>query len=532
MMVIDNRGGWLLMGFLLVVCVLGINRDLWTPDEPREAEISREMLISPGVVPTLNGQNFIEKPPLYYWAVAAVYKISGGPSAAAARSVSMVASFLTLLLVYFWGSRDFSRTVGLVAAVGLTTSVQFLSTSRWVVIDPLLMLFTTVAIWAGYDLIRDHARTRSLLLFYAALTLALWTKGLIGPVLIAAGLLAYLAARRSISPIWSLRPFTGIAVMLLATACLMALIYFDAGYDAVREWFWVNHVERFVDPVDTGHARPFYQYFEYLPMAIFPWWLPFVDLLKPASWRNPTAPNHDLKVYLATACIGMLIILSASTTKRSLYLMPLLPPLFLLLSSQAMAWWQRRPAGPLGGAAWWLQVVLVALFALVPTVVTLAYLQIIDPLAILALALIAALVVAVVVFSRRGDKPKAFAGLAACALAGVVVLMSVDFPLVGSIKDMSPYLTQVKHQLPADQPVYVTGRIDETLRGIVPFVMDRDMIEVKLPELYELRPACVIVQDKRGGETALQIESPYRQVSERNFGPGRYFALWCREHKN
>jgi 4-amino-4-deoxy-L-arabinose transferase-like glycosyltransferase len=143
------------------------------PDEPREAGVSREMMLSPGVVPTLNGVDFIEKPPLFYWTVALLYKVFDGPSVVVARSVSVVASFLTLLLVYFWGCRDFSRTVGLVAAVGMATCVQFLMTSRWIVSDPLLMLFTTVAIWAGYDLIRGHRPGRSLLLFYGSLTLAL-----------------------------------------------------------------------------------------------------------------------------------------------------------------------------------------------------------------------------------------------------------------------------------------------------------------------------------------------------------------------
>jgi len=532
MIEIGNRGSWLAVGFLLIFSFLGITRDLWTPDEPREAGISREMMHSPGVVPTLNGVHFIEKPPLYYWTVAALFKVTGEPSVVVARSVSVVASFLTLLLIYFWGSRDYSRTVGLVAAAGMATSIQFLMTSRWIMTDPLLMLFTTVAIWAGYDLICGHKRGRSLFLFYASMTLALWTKGLIGPVLFAAGLLVYLVARRSISPLWSLRPFLGALIMLLATAGLMALIYFDGGYEAVREWFWVNHVQRFTDPQGTGHEQPVYRYIEYILIAVFPWWLPLIALFKPATWRDSAAADHNLKVYLAKACVGMFLILSASTTKRGVYLMPMLPPLFLLLSSQAMAWWQRQSAGALGGAAWWLQIGMVAVFALLPTVATLIYLQIVDPVAILLLLLMVMLLLSVIIFSRRGDKPKAFIALASSAFAGVIILLLVTFPHVGKVKDMTPYLLQVKQRLPVGEPVYVTGDIDETLRGILPFVLDRDMVELELTELYQQSPECVVVQDKRAGETAPQIESPYQMVHERNYGPGRYFALWCHADRN
>src|SRR5271156_269 len=93
---------------LALLALLGCNRGLWTPDEPREAEISREMLLAPAVIPTLNGQRFIEKPPLYYWLVAAVYKLSGGPSVLAARAVSVLCGLATLALLYYWGASAYS----------------------------------------------------------------------------------------------------------------------------------------------------------------------------------------------------------------------------------------------------------------------------------------------------------------------------------------------------------------------------------------------------------------------------------------
>jgi len=47
-------------------------RGLWTPDEPREADISWRMSIQPArAIPQLAGQPFLEKPPLAYWAAAA-----------------------------------------------------------------------------------------------------------------------------------------------------------------------------------------------------------------------------------------------------------------------------------------------------------------------------------------------------------------------------------------------------------------------------------------------------------------------------
>src|SRR3984885_3516781 len=99
---------------LLLLALLGCNRGLWTPDEPREAEISREMALAPGVIPTLNGQRFIEKPPLYYWVVAAAFRVSGGASVLAARAVSVLAGVATLLLLLHWGSTAHGRSAGLI----------------------------------------------------------------------------------------------------------------------------------------------------------------------------------------------------------------------------------------------------------------------------------------------------------------------------------------------------------------------------------------------------------------------------------
>ena len=48
-------------------------RDLWNPDEPRYAQVAREMLgTGEWVVPHLNGQVYTEKPPLYFWLIALI----------------------------------------------------------------------------------------------------------------------------------------------------------------------------------------------------------------------------------------------------------------------------------------------------------------------------------------------------------------------------------------------------------------------------------------------------------------------------
>lgn len=512
---------------LLVICFVGLDRDLWTPDEPREAAISREMWLAPAVVPSLNGESFIEKPPLYYWAVAGVFALLGDSSEAAARGVSAAASFSTLMLVFFWGRREFSTAVGVVAALGLATSAQFMLTSHWIVTDPLLMLFTTVALLTGFESVRGRGTGKTLLAFYMALVLSLWTKGLIGPLLVAAGMLAYAAARRDLAPLARLRPILGTAVMLAATAVLATLIGADAGSEAVREWFWVNHVLRFVAPTHTGHEQPFYYYLLTLPTAVFPWWLALAAVLRRDSWTPNASLNHDAKVYLAALSAGMMLLLSAAATKRGLYLLPVLPPLLLLLAATAVEWWARAAPNPLRTRAWWTQIACVVLFAVAPVTLALAYLRTAEPVAVGFVTVVGALAATLAVHSWRGDGKRALRALGACAVAAVVGWLVVTTHLASPFKDLTPFVAQLRGLGAPSDPVHVVGDFDETVRGIVPFVTGRAIVPLATRDVASLLPSFVLVHVKNG-DNAPTLAPRYRLIDERRFGPDRYMALWER----
>ena len=81
----QDKGQKTLVYFLpLVVCatllfLVGLEyRHLWGSDEPRVAGIAAEMGRSGDlVVPRLNGEPFLEKPPLYFWAVSTTFNLLG-----------------------------------------------------------------------------------------------------------------------------------------------------------------------------------------------------------------------------------------------------------------------------------------------------------------------------------------------------------------------------------------------------------------------------------------------------------------------
>ena len=70
---------WVLLAVLIVfVYLFGLNIPLLGPDEPRYAQVAREMFDrGDWVTPTLGGFNWFEKPALLYWLQITFYNIFG-----------------------------------------------------------------------------------------------------------------------------------------------------------------------------------------------------------------------------------------------------------------------------------------------------------------------------------------------------------------------------------------------------------------------------------------------------------------------
>ncbi len=157
---------------LFVGCVLFHIAGTWNlplidRDEPRFAEASREMIERGDyVVPYFNNHLRFDKPPLTYWAQIASYKVFG-ENDFAARFPSTIAAALTALSIFAWGSRLRSprrpsasqarvgtARVGWWSAIIFTLSLQTFLHAKAAVADMWLVLFVTLAHWAGYELIQ------------------------------------------------------------------------------------------------------------------------------------------------------------------------------------------------------------------------------------------------------------------------------------------------------------------------------------------------------------------------------------------
>ena len=103
------------------------------------------------IVPYFNNQLRLDKPPLTYWAQVASYHIFG-ENDFAARFPSAIAAALTAILIFAWGRRMGGEKLGWWAAIIFTLSLQTFVHAKAAVADMWLVLFVTLASWAGYEL--------------------------------------------------------------------------------------------------------------------------------------------------------------------------------------------------------------------------------------------------------------------------------------------------------------------------------------------------------------------------------------------
>mgnify|MGYP001226692390 FL=1 len=316
----------LLLAVALFLCFCRLGAPLLEPEEARYAEIPRQMLeANRWLVPTLHGQDYLDKPPLLYWLVMASYS-TFGVADWSARLVSGGAAFLTVLITGWWGRRTIGPRAGLCAAAVLVLLPEFIYRGRMVTPNGLLALCTTGALAAGHVARLGPRLHRGWWLTAgAALGLGLLAKGpvalaLVVPPLAMAGWLDRRMAR--VGWHW----FT-----LLAAAGLVAVPWFTAVAircpEFVGYFFWFHNAVRFAAPFD--HAKPVWSYVPQLAVGLLPWSVLLIPL---AIWlRRPRARRPAALGFAVATFLWGFVFFSLSGSKRPVYLVPLLPPLALAL---------------------------------------------------------------------------------------------------------------------------------------------------------------------------------------------------------
>ena len=330
-----EHGARPLLWIALVLSVVGAlsSRDLWAPDEPRYALVARTMLESGDwLVPRVDGHPYAEKPPLVFWAVAATGAVFGGLTPVVARLPCALLAALAVLCTARVARRWFGdvRLADTAALLFATTGLVLWSGSR-VALDLPMTACALLALEAGTVFVA-RGGWGPCLACGAALGLGLLAKGphvLYVPLTaLAGGSLAAGAGRRLRDPRWLVT--LSVAGALLAAWVVPAIsaagsapAYNDAKSFGER---LLGQVGSRLSGESEPHASGVFDLWPQLLAFALPWTPLWAVALW--RWRRPwRAPTED-RFGLGAAIAGLLVpmvLLSLQSTKRDIYLLPLLP---------------------------------------------------------------------------------------------------------------------------------------------------------------------------------------------------------------
>jgi hypothetical protein len=263
-----------------------------------------------------------------------------------------------------------------------------------------------------------------------------------------------------------------------------------------------------------------------LPVAIAPWFVPFVSAMRPHApmWR-PDRASAALVRYAAAMTAGPLVVLSLAASKREVYLLPLLPPLAVVLGAAVLDRIGTEAPGRLARAGDWIQAVLLAVAGLAPALVSIAVRRELTIAAAVLLASGLSTAGALLVFVRLRDADKAFWSGAASLGVGLIGALLLLVPNADAVKNLQPFIASVDRIIPAGVPVCAIGA-DETLFGIVGFATGRRV--VPMDHAGSCNGPFVVVQ-RKGAAAAVDAPSiSHERVLSRDFGPRRTIELWRR----
>jgi 4-amino-4-deoxy-L-arabinose transferase-like glycosyltransferase len=258
------------------------------------------------IVPQQQGNTLYmsARPPLQNWLMLAFYAVAHTMDAAVIRAPSILAVFLTSLLLYLYGRAWMSRLGAFAAALAFPTMAQVMELGRTAETDLVLTFFLTAGLLAWHYLYElRRAPTLAWTLGYAAIAAATLTKGLQAPVYFLAATCAYLWWTRQLRSFFTLRHALGLLVYALLVAAWLLPYYLRTDLQNVRHIF-TGDVDMYGHSTGIGAVASHLTLF---PLTLLASLLPWILLLILFFRRSVRDQSRALAQPLAFAALTFIL---------------------------------------------------------------------------------------------------------------------------------------------------------------------------------------------------------------------------------
>jgi len=327
-----ERGAWLLLAFLVLCYVPRLGDLTIRGEETRRALVAREMLESGDfVVPRVQGQPLLSRPPLQNWLIAGWSAATGQLDELAVRLPSVLAVAATTLLVFSY-ARGFLSPLGAFAAGLVFASLgQVVELGRFGETDALFTLFVSVSLLGWHAGFRaGWPRWQTWCLGYLGAALGTLTKGPQAPVYFVAGVGLFLLWGRCWRMLFCWGHLAGLALFVGLVASWQVPFQRSVGADAGRDIYLSDVGHRFLDASWGSFAEHFVAY----PFELWACLLPWSALA--LVWNRPGFRQAVGSAWPTVRFLGVAIVAAFPTVwlppgSRPRYFMSLYPCIALLL---------------------------------------------------------------------------------------------------------------------------------------------------------------------------------------------------------
>jgi 4-amino-4-deoxy-L-arabinose transferase-like glycosyltransferase len=328
-----TNGKALLLGLLCLIWLgMGlIGHDPWKPDEATSFGLIYSMLKSHDwLIPTLAGEPFMDKPPLYYWTAALFARLFSPqlPLHDGARLASGFYIALTLLYTGLAGRKLYGENRGFAAAIILLGCVGMLVRAHQMITDLALLAGFAMLLY-GYAYSQERS-LRAGIFIGTGMGIGFMAKGFIAPVwfVLVAALLPLLFHN------WRTQSYFKSQALAVLFALPWLLIwplwlYQDSPQQFIA-WAWTHNIGNWLNYAKIGPGKESLYYLKTLPWLAWPAW----PLAAWAVWqsRKRLRLRDDLQLPLVSFCV-MLCTLSFVPEIKEVFALPMLLPIALLAAS-------------------------------------------------------------------------------------------------------------------------------------------------------------------------------------------------------
>lgn len=328
-------------------------------EESRRGRIAWEMVHSGDwLIPRVQGVPRLSRPPLQYWTIALVGELRGTVDAVAVRLPSVLATLLTVFMIYGYGRCWMSRVGAFASAASYATFAQVLQLGRLGETEAIFtfLLSGALLVWHTGVLLRWNPWILwpASYVFAAAATLA---KGPQAPAYFVGGVGLFLLLTRNWKWAVSWSHAAGIALLLAIVGAWQIPFSLALGQGKVSHVYLSEVAKRFENTqwgTIISHLTLFP--FEIVVGCLFPWSL-LLLAYSYRAFRSRIGESRAPLIYLA-GCIAIAFpTVWIPPEARSRYFMPLFPCFALLCGyvveqfsqlaisdiPQRLAIWKRRP---------------------------------------------------------------------------------------------------------------------------------------------------------------------------------------------